>query len=236
MIEDQDLAECATALARSQLYGLTAQLLSGPERVLDEELFEALSAVAGETVGFTDIAENVKAAREAVRDLSPSPRDLNREYTGLFLKGEVSPYECTYVPPSRMSQELADIAGFFTAFGLQPGKDRQDHLVSELEFMALLCLKESVAVGNGSRTNAEVCQDAEVKFLKDHLGRWVGVFRRLLADKAGSPVYPRLSAVVHKVVTSDAAYLGLTLDEIREVPEDDAQGLPGCGIGAGVAG
>ncbi|HJW89017.1 MAG TPA: molecular chaperone TorD family protein [Anaerolineales bacterium] len=84
----------------------------------------------------------------------------------------------------RQSQELADIAGFYRAFGFQVGgnvRERPDHLAVELEFMYVLALKEAYALSNERAEQAQVCQEAQAKFLEDHLGKWVGLFADSLA-------------------------------------------------------
>jgi TorA maturation chaperone TorD len=226
----KQVSGCENALVRSQIYGFVAKLLSRPENLLDVSTFEEIHLVINESPGYTDLEKEIDQLKKTVLNLSLSSRDLKREYTALFLKSDAPPYECSYVPGSRLAQELADISGFFLAFGLRSHQDRQDHLVSELEFMALLCLKESIALGNQMNAEAKICRDAQVKFLQDHLGRWVGIYCGLISDKAKLPIYPKLVSIVHKILGQDASYLGIKLEEIVEVPKDDVRENSECGV------
>ncbi len=111
-----------------------------------------------------------------------SLQDLYRQTFGLT--GSLC-YETEYGLPHefRQSQELADIAGFYQAFGFQIGgrcRERPDHLAVEFEYMHLLCLKEAKALSSGGHEEARLCMDAQRSFLKDHLGAWIGLFSQAL--------------------------------------------------------
>lgn len=98
----------------------------------------------------------------------------------LGLSGSL-PYETEIGMPNefRQSQELADIAGFYHAFGFQLGgavRERPDFLATELEFMCLVTLMQAWAARDGSSERVEVCLQAQRSFLQDHLGRWIGYF------------------------------------------------------------
>ena len=85
----------------------------------------------------------------------------------------------------RQSQEMADIAGFYKAFGFQVGgsrRERPDHMAVEMEFMYALAVKEAYALAQDQAENAELIADAQSKFMQDHLGKWVGVFSEVLAQ------------------------------------------------------
>ena len=123
----------------------------------------------------------------------------------------------------RQSQELADIAGFYQAFGFQTGgavRERPDHLATELEFMYLLALKEAYAVVNSMPQQAEICVDAERKFTQDHLGRWIRSFCRSLErstdERLGEPglqsPYVKLAKLAEAFLRAEAARLGIASD------------------------
>jgi nitrate reductase assembly molybdenum cofactor insertion protein NarJ len=130
----------------------------------------------------------------------------------------------------RQSQEMADIAGFYRAFGFQVGgeqRERPDYLGTELEFLYVLSLKEACAVKRGIEEHVEVCVEARRAFLRDHLGRWIGLFAQSIARGAGSEgetnPYLWLSRLAAEFVKYDAHSLGLpsddrSLEEVRPTP------------------
>ena len=227
---DLDLAGVERAYLRSQAYGLLARALSEPSRALDEDLPPALGRVLAELGEPADLLAAVEGRRGTVADLRGRPRVVDQEFTALFVKSEAPPYEGSYVPGVRLTQEIADVAGFLQAFGLRASGERPDHLVSELELMALLCLKEAVAVANGLAPEAGVTRDAQASFLRDHLGRWLAAYEEEVRARASLPLYPALAGIVRTVVERDAGRLGVVPERIAEVPSGEPESIPGCGL------
>ena len=130
----------------------------------------------------------------------------------------------------RQSQEMADISGFYRAFGFRVGgeqRERPDHLATELEFLYVLSLKEAYAAEQGIEERVEVCVEARRSFLRDHLGRWIGLFAQSIARGAGSDSvdnpYLWLSRLAEAVVQADAHSLSISLesrrlDEVQPTP------------------
>lgn len=85
------------------------------------------------------------------------------------------------------TQTLADVAGFYRAFGLALAEgmhDRPDHIALELEFMEFLCLKQALAETTGhAPERVAVCARAQRAFLGDHLGFWAFSFARRLRQR-----------------------------------------------------
>ena len=109
---------------------------------------------------------------------------------GLLISRECPPYETEYCPQTfsvYRSQHLADIAGFYRAFGLEPSHkspERHDHIALELEFMAWLNTKTLYALEQGDEDNANLCRDAQVRFFKEHLAWWITAFALALRKQA----------------------------------------------------
>jgi len=103
--------------------------------------------------------------------------------------------------------ELADVAGFYKAFGVEvePGGVRADHVVTELEFMNLLAVKEAIALQEeGEGEHAQICRDASRAFLRDHLARWAPRLGELLAGADGDPVYAVAGRLLSGFIRFDA--------------------------------
>jgi DMSO reductase family type II enzyme chaperone len=145
--------------------------------------------------------------------------ELQNEHRHTFgLAGSLC-YETEYglAHEFRQSQEMADINGFYRAFGFTiggPVRERPDHVSVELEFMSVLALKEAYAAKQGIVEHEEVCVEAQRKFLADHLGPWFGLFAQSLAQNATGQTYPALTEFAVAFIEADAARLGLTLERL----------------------
>ncbi len=100
---------------------------------------------------------------------------LKREYDQLFRAREVWLYGAEYTLKNEFQRAnyLADIMGFYKAFGVDTDKDRPDLLSNELEFMYYLIFKKCHAAENKDiedpEEKAAICVDAQKKFFKEHL-------------------------------------------------------------------
>ncbi|MCX7960644.1 MAG: molecular chaperone TorD family protein [Burkholderiales bacterium] len=122
----------------------------------------------------------VRAARAWAGTDDEAARD---EYARLFLGGARCPMrETAYGDGRRLggrSAELADIGGFYAAFGFAiADADRQppDHLCTQLEFSSLLLVKIAWGVRDGWTERGRIAEAALRRFLEDHLGRWTRAF------------------------------------------------------------
>ncbi len=213
--------DLTAARMRSKVYSLLADGFSQ----VDEKLFESLkngyvsiwSEIAGSIEGgeeFFPYLEQIKKVIDSV-----DYEELVAEHARLFeprSKLQVPPYETEYTlaesPQHALSQpaHLSDISGFYKAFGLaisEERPDRVDHIATELEFMHVLSLKESVAVEGDETEHIEIVRDAQLKFMNDHLGRWTGQFRERMAGSDEDGFYISLAEMLDVWVRIDKAYL-----------------------------
>src|SRR3990172_7219059 len=167
-----------TPTRRAQVYRFLADAFLYPGQ---ENWIEDTPLVAGILRELAPSALEVWGLEIGVWDL-PALQAEHRRSFGLV--GSLC-YETEFGLPHefRQSQELADLAGFYRAFGLRVGRsqsqggtvrERPDHIAVELEFMYLLALKEAYAAENGMPEQAEICRETQRKFLSDHLGIWIG--------------------------------------------------------------
>ena len=119
----------------------------------------------------------------------------------------------------QQTHELADIQGFYKAFGLDTSeveKERCDHISVELEFMHFLLYKQAYALENHGEEKALICLDAQKKFLKEHIGKWVPLFTILFGRKAEDGFYHALSAVTREFIRLEMGLLGVRTEMYKE--------------------
>lgn len=136
------------------------------------------------------------------------------EYEALFGGTvRISPYESAYeVDPFRQARQMADIEGFYRAFGAAsagPAAERADHVGAELEFASLLLAKQLEATESGNAGQAAVCEEACDDFMREHLGRWFPAFCREVAAEAGLVVYRLLALAGERLVVAHLARRGI---------------------------
>jgi putative dimethyl sulfoxide reductase chaperone len=227
-----------TAIKYSQVYRFLADAFLYPQENWVEDLPFANKIL--EEMGISGIDFPGKNL-----DLS-SMQDLHRQTFGLT--GSLC-YETEYGLPHefRQSQELADIAGFYRAFGIRAGgvlRERPDHLAVELEFMHLLCLKEAKALSCALSQEARVCRDAQGSFLKDHLGAWIGLFSQALEVTFSNPhpdmeiinPYRVLGKTANQFVLSHLSSLGIdpvirSLRNVQPTPLGPEMSCGDCPLG-----
>lgn len=165
-----------------------ARLLSLGFGVPDEEALAELETIADGLLEREGTDEKIRVALAEVRALAGS-EELAAEYERLF-EGAVlcPPYETSYeADPFRAARQLADVAGFYRAFGAEaqgPAAERPDHAGCELEFLAFLAAGRAAAEASGDRERAAIAAEVEDAFLRDHLGRWLPAFCRRVESEA----------------------------------------------------
>lgn len=191
----------------------TARLLSLGFTAPDEETLAELRALAE---GLAEREDAPPEVDELVALLGTDARELAGEYQALFGGNvRVPPYEGSYeADPFRSARELADVAGFYRAFGADAtgaAAERPDHAGCELEFLAFLAAKRLTAA---TEEESETCRAAEDAFLRDHLGRWLGAFcRRVEAE--GTPFYASLARLGARFASEELERRGLEPEPLR---------------------
>ncbi len=181
------LAEVLTE--RSFVYGVLARGFCQPDQASLEFLLECSQV---EMKGDSPVARSLAALLESVQQTNL--QEMQEAYMLLFdpVNGPF-PYESEHTKTHDFSKAniLADIMGFYRAFGVEPVADRADHISAELEFMHLLAVKEMHASSKGEHQNASICMDAREKFFREHLGLWTdGLLKAVQAGIKGGKVKP----------------------------------------------
>lgn len=141
------------------------------------------------------------------QEWSRNPVEAFEGVFGLVCNRECPPYETEFQPSSESffrSQQLADIAGFYRAFGIEPARgkpERPDNLPLELEFMAFLLMKKLLAQSTvegaqSAEEDAAICAKAEQTFFQEHLCWWVASFAQGLRRKSSRGWYARAAELL----------------------------------------
>lgn len=144
--------------------------------------------------------------------------DLQAEHRRVFsnvITLDCPPYETLFGNDHVFAQShvMGDIAGFYRAFGLELSKDiheRLDHLSVEFEFMHFLAYKESYSRCHDGVEKTTIVVEAQKKFVKNHIGRWVPLFCRMLAKKADTGLFKLMADITAEWIDFETAFLGVT--------------------------
>ncbi len=148
--------------------------------------------------------------------------DLQGEFTYLFETSmKAPPRETSYEldKAGRRSVEMADILGFYRAFGLEVKAPYEpDSLVAELEFLSFLYQKEHFLKGEG----LEVVRSAREKFLRDHIGRWYEVFTSKVKETAEETFYPLMADLLKAFLDRETE--GMRIQKLTDYRKETLEG------------
>ncbi|MEJ5338484.1 MAG: molecular chaperone [Aquificaceae bacterium] len=200
--------------------------------------------------------DSLKALKESLEDLSLSLRNLGIDFDVEALKACLQEYEgeerlldlqCDWnslfatslKAPSwetayelekagRKAQELADIEGFYRAFGLEVRQGYEpDGLIPQLEFLSLLLLKK---VHADEAEKAEIASKGYEYFFRDHLGRWYRLFCQLVEEETQEEYYRLMSKLMRSFLDRERQEIGVVLDLIEYRKEMLEGSTWECGI------
>lgn len=164
-------------------------------------------------------------------------QDLRSEYISVFDHSKsLNPlYETEYGRERAMfkAKELADIAGFYRAFGfeLNPeggGQEMVDHVSVELEFYSLLLMKLQYLSEMQDQNGVEIVFDATKKFMQDHLGRFVAA----ILDREGvqkSSFYKMVFSWLAELIEQECQRLQVHPDKVQWLASQVEEEEVSCG-------
>ena len=212
---DQDYeTEVGLARARSAAYAFVAYGLRDP----DLETLKALShtrqwaaSMRGFQEEYPELLEQLGLVSSALPRECDRPdcvhqlRESHAELFGHAVRGTCPPYEIEYGRGDIIQQasELADVQGFYEAFGLamiDHAHERVDHASVECEFMSTLASKLVYAIEHGNVEAEEILNDAQRSFLTDHLGRWLPALAGRLQEADATGFYGQLGRFIQRFI------------------------------------
>ena len=224
--------------ARAQAFIVASLLTAYPENVFLPLLSELLESddiwedcVNVDPESWAHIAEHLDHACKSKTALD----DLRSSYIDIFDRSREAnpPYETEYGRERAMlkATQLADIAGFYKAFGFLPmttegHRDMLDHAAVELEFYSLLLLKTACLMDRDAEGES-IVKEARSKFMDEHLGTFISAIAHrpgVVRDPFYGAVYTWASALVYH----EASELGVTPKETSWVKGQEPGEISCC--------
>lgn len=138
----------------------------------------------------------------------------------------------------REPQELADISGFYQAFGLRGAQkvhERPDHISLEAEFVHFLLYKKAVALHANDLEHAAICQQACERFLQGHLAFWLPALTYRMTKFLERGLLYWFAEFAYEFVAEDCKQQQLKMGSehlsIRPVDEKVETGCISCQLG-----
>lgn len=239
-MNDIDLSYCRAAIYSALSLGFQTPTDETLPRLLTPDSKACLASAAATLYGdcAQEIIDAIAALPNWLNDAAANLASQHRALFGHSARGAISPYETEYGNEAlfQQPQELADLLGFYRAFGLavrQESHERPDHISCEFEFMMFLALKEAYALEHDDPEMVSETRKAEKIFLRDRLGRFLPAFVVQLRREDPGGFYGRLGAFCRCFAGAEAKRLQITLGaaNLGLRPADDNRVPMACGNG-----
>ncbi len=173
-----------------------------------------LAALRSQWPSLADIRDGDGGQRELAALGLFLDEELAGEHNRLFAtRVAVSPYETAWVPLDKGAR-LGQLAALYEAFGVRAGgaeHETPDHIGAQLEFFALLCLKEILAEADEQK---EACRRGRRILIEEHLGRWAPAFGRALARESQHPFYRGLGERIVALIEAELRESGVAPESV----------------------
>lgn len=180
----------------------------GPEFREAQSLEQLARAAALVDPGLGETARRVNEAFAA------APLDeLLLDYTRLFLgpfEIRAKPYGSVWLEGDKvvMGDTTMAVGALFAEGGFDLADDFRevpDHVAAELEFLYLLLFKGNEARRSGDDQALQAAQALRGRFLREHLGRWIGPFTAAVRSAAETAFYRELAGLTEAFVSAEVA-------------------------------
>jgi TorA maturation chaperone TorD len=175
-------------------------------------------------------AESKKAVEELIRftdsipehDIGALETTLAADYARLFLsinKIPPHPSESTYREGVMMQQYRDEVLKTYWSHGVTAKKEftePEDHIATELSFMAYLCHKANVALNSGDNKEVKKYIRAQKDFLEMHLAKWVPKLIKDIFDTARTPFYKGMAALTREFIDINLSATNDILNQLKD--------------------
>lgn len=151
----------------------------------------------------------------STQNLEEMRTDAAADYARLFLgmsAQPVAPYESVFTSPEHLLMQDArdEVLAVYRAEGFAyAGEDNlpEDHIGTELEFMALLCQKQIDALEGGNTDEVQRLSEVQKTFVQDHLAVWLPEFCDQVEQRAQTLFYAGLAEITRDMLEAEKEFL-----------------------------
>jgi len=155
------------------------------------------------------------------QDLGQLKTTLAADYARLFLsinKVPAHPSESAYREGVMMQHYRDEVLKTYWSFGISTKKEftePEDHIATELSFMAYLCSKAGEALNTGDIKKAKTYIQAQKDFLETHLTKWIPKLIQDIYETAQTPFYKGIAALTGEFIDMSLSAADDTLDQLK---------------------
>lgn len=218
----QDFIELAQA--RSNTYKFLAALYSY------EALGEIAKSIKNKSIlsGLSSSGKSFKLMKKFVNE-APKYENLLEElqvaHTALFVMGKFTkgrPYESFYLDPEKKigARVTINVEKFYKDVGAEFTEARDelaDYIGIELEFMHHLCNKEAKAWEKSNKEHAVGYLRIEKTFLREHLGKWAGLFCDDFLEEAKLDFFKAVALITKEFIQMEKSEIDDLLEDAEEL-------------------
>jgi len=210
-----------TAEVRAMAYAIFSRLMASPFEQTDEQmdvwfrgdLAEAIKEVNGELPYELELGPLADAVAAFGHD---DLAFLRRSYSSKFEVGNDGPAvplraELVRAKETKMKEELVRFYDFFSYKLRDEIAWAPDHVSIQLEFMQLLCLKETEADEAGRESFAR----AQLDFLDRHIISWLPISVGKIVQRDKGDFYTLVLTTMWEFLEKDRAWNGLAITDIE---------------------
>ncbi len=146
------------------------------------------------------------------KTLTSLSRDWTRLFRGVDRQGLLPPYESLYRTEKLHEKPAREIHRLFSQMGIRvPEEWHQppDYVGVELDFMRLLCSRETQADESPKRESLTKAVKEEKSFVEHHLGTWASIFCEKMVEEAREDYYRGIARLTIGLVEYDRIYLAV---------------------------
>lgn len=170
----------------------------------EERLFDSIATATRQA--YPELAGLADRLGEAF--VAESLEALLVDYTRLFLgpmKALASPYSASWLPVAAAGDDMlpSAVLDFYNEAGFDVDgelPELPDHVAIELEFLYLLSFNIQQANLIGNVQDAEATAALRARFLKEHVGTWIGPFTNAVKESADTDFYRALAELTEEIL------------------------------------